>query len=142
MDKLKILVVEDNKVLIKLYDKYLPDEVFEKQLIENGRDALNKFKSWKPDMVLLDIMIPIVSGYNVLKEIRQTLKDVETPIIMITSKTSKSDVRDCMKIGIQGYIVKPFDHKTIALRVLGYYMAVKPERGKKALEAFKKTMDQ
>jgi DNA-binding response OmpR family regulator len=142
MDKLRILVVEDNKVLNELYNKFLFDEVFEKQLIENGRDALVIFKSWKPEIVLLDIMLPIMSGYMVLKEIRHTLGDMKTPIIMATSKTDKSDVADCMKIGIQGYIVKPFDHKTITLRVLNYFKAVNPERAKDAEDVLKKIMGQ
>lgn len=142
MDKIRILVVEDNKVINELYNKFLFDEVFEKQLIENGRDAMEIFKSWKPEIVLLDIMLPIMSGYMVLKEIRQTLGDMKTPIIMATAKSNKSDVADCMKIGIQGYIVKPFDHETIALRVLNYYKAVNPERAKDAEDILKKIMEE
>ena len=67
---------------------------------------------------------------------------MKTPIIMATAKSNKSDVADCMKIGIQGYIVKPFDHKTLALRILSYYKAVNPERAKDAEDVLKKTMEQ
>ena len=68
MDKLKILIVEDDKILLALYDEFLVNDVFEKQLITNGKEGLEVYKSWKPDIIVLDIMLPLMSGYMVLKK--------------------------------------------------------------------------
>ena len=117
MGDIKVMVVEDDKSLLALYDLALPDERFEKKLVGNGTDALATYLSWKPDVIVLDILLPERSGYMVLEEIREKWKDNRTKVIISSCLDYKTSISDCKRLGIQGYIVKPFDHKTLADRV-------------------------
>jgi len=118
MSKIRILIAEDDKSIRELYDKGLVDDMFEKRFAENGKEALEAFQEWKPDLLVLDIVMPVMTGFIVLQEIRNTLKDTITPIVMATSMSDPQDVRDCVKFGIQGYIVKPFKFKEIGNRIM------------------------
>lgn len=131
-DKLKILIVEDDKSLLILYDMIIPDTVFEKQLVRDGVAAMEAYYSWHPDIILLDIFLPKMTGHTVLKEIREEMKDRSTAIIMSTSIDAEDDAMDCAKVGIQGYIVKPFDRKRLADMILDYYSQVDAERAEAA----------
>ncbi len=128
MEKIKVLIVEDHKVTQKLFDKALQDDIFEKKIAENGQDALDHYREWKPDVILLDILLPVVSGYTILKEIRQKDKDASTAIIITSSLISKEDIIDCVKLGIQGYLVKPINFKEMSHKVLEYFIKAYPER--------------
>ncbi|MBF0224993.1 MAG: response regulator [Desulfobacterales bacterium] len=85
MEKIKILIIEDSTLFRALYDEILYDDVFEKKFAENGEDGLILYQEWKPDIILLDMVLPIMSGYSVLKEIRTKLKDISTTIIVQTT---------------------------------------------------------
>jgi len=119
--KLKILIVDDDPHIIKQYDAALPDAVFEKQFTKEGLKALELYENWKPQIILLDIMLPGISGFNILKNIRQELADTKTVIIMSTALSSQDDVRDCLALGIGGYIIKPLNLKEVAKTILTYY---------------------
>ena len=108
----------------------LAAKFFEKQLVSNGKDAMKTYQSWKPDIIVLDIMIPEMSGYMVLKEIRLNVGDKDTVIIMSTSISRKGSVMDCINLGIHGYIVKPFKTRELALKILDAYAQKKPARAK------------
>lgn len=128
--KLKILITDDDKSIQALYYKGLPEDFFEKRIVGNGSDAIELYKSWKPDIVILDIMMPVMSGYEALKKIREMekySKDKSSVIIMATAMSSKNDILDCAKLGIQGYIIKPFKHTEISNRILSYYQKANPE---------------
>ncbi len=128
MDKLKILVAEDDKTTQKLYDGFLSDGIFDKRLINNGEEALELYRSWQPNIIILDIMLPVFSGYSLLKKIREEMEDKLTPIIISSSLSSKEDVIDCMKLGIQGYLAKPINWKGLSLYVLACYEKVYPAK--------------
>ena len=130
MEKLKVLVVEDNKVAQKLYDHGLVSAVFDKRFVDNGKDALEVYSSWQPDIIMLDYIMPVMDGYSVLKEIRENIGDNSTIIIMVTFMYPEEGLRDCFKLGIQGYIVKPFKFREITDVILNYYKKNNPERGK------------
>lgn len=123
--KLKILLVDDSKVVMQIYKEALSDDLYEKRFAMNGQDALNFYKTWKPDIILLDIVLPVTTGYSALKEIRRIEKDtgVRTAVIMVTSLADKSDISDCARLGIQGYIVKPFQSSDLVKKVEQYYAA-------------------
>lgn len=127
MDKLKILIVEDDRSLSNLYDVALPGELFEKKFMDNGTEAMAAYLSWKPDVIILDILLPGKCGYTILEEIREKWKDENTTIIISSCLDEKSSVSDCEDLGIQGYIVKPFDHKTLADKVVRLHKAGKKE---------------
>jgi DNA-binding response OmpR family regulator len=113
MDKEKILIVEDDVRIQKLYDKGLSEDVYEKRFSGNGVDALEMYKSWAPDIVILDIGLPEMDGYSVLKKIRIEIKDGETIVIMATGVNDRHKINDCINLGISAYITKPFNYKEI-----------------------------
>ena len=67
MDKLKILIAEDDKTTQRLYDSFLVDDIFEKNYAKSGQEALEFYSSWQPDIILLDLMLPTLSGYSLLR---------------------------------------------------------------------------
>jgi len=137
MEKIKILVAEDESVAQKIYEKGLLEEVFERRIVGNGESALEVYLAWKPDIVILDFRMPKMTGYSVLKQIRELYKDTTTIIIMATAISDKEEVMACVKLGIQGYIVKPVKMVTISEKILGYFQKFYPEKGKAALEKVK-----
>jgi DNA-binding response OmpR family regulator len=140
--KIKILIVEDSPNINLLYDKGLPDTVFEKRFANNGKDGLLVYNDWHPEIIVLDIMLPVMTGYCVLKEIRETTEDKSTTIIMSTSLSEKDDIVSLMKLGIQGYVVKPFSLKEIGGRILKYYEKVDPQKAGAALSIYQKALDE
>ena len=113
MGKVKILIVEDDSIMQKLYDEGLPDAEYEKRFSENGIDALESYKAWAPDIVILDIGLPEMDGYSVLKKIRIEIKDGETIVIMATGVNDRHKINDCINLGISAYITKPFNFKEV-----------------------------
>ncbi|MFB3924519.1 MAG: response regulator [Syntrophales bacterium] len=132
MDKLKVLIVEDHKATQKLYDFGLHEDVFEKRFADNGQDGLDIYRSWRPDVILLDIMLPLISGYAALKEIREKEKDKTTAIIISSSLMSREDILDCARLGIQGYVIKPVNFKGIDVKILEYYSKTNAENAERA----------
>ena len=134
---LKILAAEDEAVTRQLIRIGLKDEEqFELRVAVDGEEALVEYKKFHPDIILLDIMMPQMNGYKVLQEIRSTLADHTTTIIMLSSVSSKDEIVACLKLGIQGYIVKPFQAKTLAETMVAYHRKAKspgkPATGKAA----------
>ncbi|MFQ6758971.1 MAG: response regulator [Deltaproteobacteria bacterium] len=121
-EKLKILIAEDEEVTRHLFQiAFRDEERFESRQVTNGEEALVAFKSWQPDIVLIDIMMPQMNGFETLQTIRQTLNDTTTTVIMVSAVTDKQDIVACAKLGIQGYVLKPFQAKTLAETVVGYH---------------------
>jgi len=131
MEKIKILIAEDIKATINLYKVALSDAYFEKMFVTNGEEALTAYKQWKPDILLLDIKMPVMTGYSVLKIIRGVMDDQDTIIIMSTSENTIEDVKSCAQYGIQGYILKPFKVKKIEEQILESYVKAHPENAEK-----------
>jgi DNA-binding response OmpR family regulator len=131
-DKIKILIVEDDRTTRLLYDKGLFNQIFDKKIAISGKEAFLVYEEWHPDIILLDIYLPEMTGYQVLKEIRTTIKDSETTIVMATVVSRKEDVLSCVELGIEGYIIKPFSCGEIGPKILGYYAKKEPERARKA----------
>ena len=110
----KILVVEDDRNISDLIRMYLEKEGFEVQTVFDGGSAVETFRSWEPDMVLLDIMLPVMDGWAVCGKIRETSR---TPIIMITAKSEVFDRIQGLEMGADDYIVKPFEMKELIARI-------------------------
>jgi CheY-like chemotaxis protein len=131
MSEIKILLVDDDKSIQDLYDQGLGNDIFAKRFAANGKEALEIYDAWHPDVIILDIMMPVVAGYSVLQEIRSKRDDKSTTIIMATASTDSQDIRDCITLGIQGYIIKPFKLKTIGDTILRY---IQQDRGKSGVK--------
>ena len=111
---LKILIVDDDKNICDLLRLYLEKDGYSVILSHDGEEAVVKFNALKPDMVLLDIMLPGIDGWQVCREIR---KKSNVPIIMITAKGETIDKVIGLELGADDYIVKPFDAKEVIARI-------------------------
>lgn len=121
MAALKILIAEDEKVTQKLYQASLPGALCEHKIATDGDEALLIYDQWKPDVLLLDFGLPNTNGYQVLKTIREERKDKKLVIIMVSSQSDKDSIVACAKLGVQGYIVKPFISKELAPKIVKIY---------------------
>lgn len=110
----KILVVEDDRNIADLIRMYLEKEGFEVRNVFDGGSAVETFRAMQPDMVLLDIMLPVMDGWAVCGKIRETSR---TPIIMITAKSEVFDRIQGLEMGADDYIVKPFEIAELLARV-------------------------
>lgn len=134
MDKIKILVAEDVRLIQKIYESGLLQDVFETRIVSNGKNAMKVYSAWNPDIILLDVRMPEMTGYSVLKEIREKNEDNSTTIIMATVLSYEDDIEACINLGIQGYIVKPIKVGEIGEKILKYYRKVNPEKARAALD--------
>jgi len=114
MQKEKILVVDDEKNICDLLRMYLEKEGYAVVMAHNGFDAVQMFSSENPDLVLLDVMLPQLDGWQVCREIRKTS---EKPIIMLTAKDEVFDKVLGLELGADDYVTKPFDTKEIVARI-------------------------
>ena len=110
----KVLIVEDDSNIAELLRLYLEKEDFETEVASDGGKGVELFRSFHPDLVLLDIMLPVMDGWSVLKKIRETDK---TPVIMLTAKGETSDKVAGLEGGADDYIVKPFETKEVLARI-------------------------
>lgn len=110
----KVLVVDDDVNIVKLIKLYLEKEDFVVCTANNGKEALNVFKAEKPDIAVLDIMMPEMDGNQLCREIRKTS---EIPIIMLTAKGETFDKVLSLELGADDYMVKPFDAKELVARI-------------------------
>jgi len=138
----KILIVEDDSNIAELLHLYLEKEGYETQIALDGGKAVQLFRSFKPDLVLLDIMLPVMDGWAVLKKIRAEAK---TPVIMLTAKGETSDKVTGLEQGADDYIVKPFETKEVLARIHAVLRRAGSEAngdtGKKRLSFDKLTID-
>ena len=114
MSKKKIMIVDDDENIASLLSLYLTKEFFECEIAHDGETALELNKTFKPDLILLDIMLPGMDGYAVCRELR---KDYMTPVIMLSAKTETFDKVLGLELGADDYISKPFDNKEMVARV-------------------------
>lgn len=114
MNKTKILIVDDDTNIAELIALYLQKEGYDTQEVYTGKKAVEAFSNYSPNLVLLDVMLPEMDGYDVCKEIRKTSK---VPIIMLTAKCDVFDKVLGLELGADDYIVKPFDPKELIARV-------------------------
>ncbi|SDN16745.1 response regulator transcription factor [Acetanaerobacterium elongatum] len=114
MSQGKILVVDDDKNICELLRLYLEKEGFTPVIANDGEAALTKYDVEKPDLLILDIMMPKLDGWQVCREIR---KKSDVPIIMLTAKGETFDKVLGLELGADDYVVKPFDAKEIVARI-------------------------
>ena len=110
----KVLIVEDDTNIAELLHLYLEKEGFETVVANDGGKGVELFRSFHPDLVLLDIMRPVMDGWSVLKKIRESDK---TPVIMLTAKGETQDKVAGLEGGADDYIVKPFEMKEVLARI-------------------------
>lgn len=121
--KQKILIVDDDVNIAELISLYLTKECFDTKTVNDGEEALTAFSQYAPNLILLDLMLPGIDGYQVCREIR-TKSDV--PIIMISAKGEIFDKVLGLELGADDYIMKPFDSKELVARVKAVLRRYRP----------------
>ncbi len=109
-----VLIVEDDPNIAELLQMYLEKEGYAVTVAEDGGKGLTKFRAIKPDLVLLDVMMPVMDGWAVCRAIRA---EAQTPIIMLTAKSETDDKISGLKSGADDYITKPFEMKEVLARI-------------------------
>ena len=113
-EKQKIMIVDDDTNISNLVSLYLKKECFDTICVDDGEKAVKEFESYKPDLVVLDIMLPGIDGYEVCREIRKTS---QVPIIMLSAKGEIFDKVLGLELGADDYMEKPFDSKELVARI-------------------------
>ena len=125
--KQKILIVDDDNNIAELISLYLTKECFDTKIVNDGEEALQAFEQYSPNLILLDLMLPGIDGYQVCREVRAKSN---IPIIMLSAKGEIFDKVLGLELGADDYILKPFDSKELVARVkavLRRYQPVKQE---------------
>ena len=125
--KQKILIVDDDNNIAELISLYLTKECYDTKIVNDGEQALIAFEHYKPNMLLLDLMLPGIDGYQVCREIRAKS---DVPIIMLSANGEVFDKVLGLELGADDYILKPFDSKELVARVkavLRRFQPAKPE---------------
>ncbi len=112
--KQRILIVDDDNNIAELIALYLTKECYETKIVNDGEAALEEFREFHPNLILLDLMLPGIDGYQVCREIRQTS---DIPIIMLSAKGETFDKVLGLELGADDFMVKPFDSKELVARV-------------------------
>ena len=114
MSKQKILIVDDDNNIAELISLYLTKECYDTKIVNDGEQALIAFEHYKPNMLLLDLMLPGIDGYQVCREIRAKS---DVPIIMLSAKDSEFDKVIGLEIGADDYVTKPFSNRELLARI-------------------------
>ena len=130
--KQKILIVDDDNNIAELISLYLTKECFDTKIVNDGEEALLAYKTYSPNLILLDLMLPGIDGYQVCREIRA--KD-NIPIIMLSAKGEVFDKVLGLELGADDYIMKPFDSKEMVARVKAVLRRYQPAKTEKTVTA-------
>ena len=123
-EKQKILIVDDDNNIAELIALYLTKECFETRIVGDGEEAVKQFAEFEPNLVLLDLMLPGIDGYEVCRQIRKTS---DTPIIMLSAKGEIFDKVLGLELGADDYMMKPFDSKELVARVKAVLRRIRQE---------------
>ncbi len=115
----KILIVEDNQVNLDIFTEILEDD-FDLKIALDGQQALDVIEDYMPDIVLLDVMMPIMNGYEVCEKIRSNNKLKDIAVIMVSARAMESERKKGIEAGADEYITKPFDEEVLMTMVKSY----------------------
>ncbi len=121
----KIMIVDDDNNIAELISLYLTKECFDTRIVNDGEAALHEFDTFSPNLILLDLMLPGMDGYQVCREIRQRSS---VPIIMLSAKGEIFDKVLGLELGADDYMIKPFDSKELVARVKAVLRRFQPEK--------------
>jgi DNA-binding response OmpR family regulator len=112
-----VLVVDDDPVILKLLEVNFEMEGFQVVRAADGAEGLERAREVRPDIVVLDVMMPRMTGYEVAKALREDAGTAHIPIIFVTARAQSSDVERGMELGVDDYVTKPFDPLDLIARV-------------------------
>lgn len=111
---MKVLVIDDDKEIVELLGIYIQNEGYELEKAYNGKEALSKLNTQEIDLVVLDVMMPEMNGYEIIQEIR---KDSQLPILMLSARSTDVDKIKGLITGADDYVVKPFNPLEVMARI-------------------------
>ncbi len=113
----RILIADDNPQGVELLEAYLADTNFDTEMATDGEETLEKVRDWKPDLILLDIMMPKISGFEVCKQVKSNPATKDIAILMITALDQHSDIDRAVEAGADDFLTKPINKTELLLRV-------------------------
>jgi PleD family two-component response regulator len=127
----KILIADDNAQGVELLEAYLSSGAWEVRTAADGEQTLQAVKTWRPDLILLDIMMPRISGFEVCKRLRADKSTSDIAILMITALDQASDVDRAVEAGTDDFVTKPINKNELLLRV---HSLLRSRQNKRALD--------
>lgn len=109
----KILIIDDNQGIRETTAEILELENFNVLLAKNGKEGIENVLKLKPDLIICDIKMPIMDGYEVIKYLKKESKTAMIPIIILTAKTEKYDIKKVLELGANAHVSKPFDFESL-----------------------------
>lgn len=113
----KILIMEDDDMTAELIEFLLKRQGHEVKVAADGAQGEKDLHEWQPEIVVLDVLMPFVDGFTVLKNIRANPATQNTPVLMLTAKTAERDIVDALDMGANDYLVKPFQPAELMARI-------------------------
>lgn len=113
----RVLIADDNPQGVELLEAYLAENDYDIETAYDGEETLEKVRIWNPDLILLDIMMPRISGFEVCKQVRQGSENADIPILMITALDQPSDIDRAVEAGADDFLTKPINKTELLLRV-------------------------
>ena len=115
--KKKVLVVDDENDILLIIKSALHEEGYDVTTANNGYDGLALAEDASPDLIILDIMMPEMDGFEVLQQLKENEKTAQIPVVILTGMSSKDKIREALNKGIDYYIVKPFEYQDLVSKV-------------------------
>lgn len=119
MSKSRLLIVEDDLDITRMLTAYFSGQNFDVEVANRGAEALEKTRRSLPDLIVLDIVLPDIDGYEVCRSLRKSTRTSHIPVIFLTQKDERGDRLQGLELGADDYITKPFDIEELKLRVVG-----------------------
>lgn len=113
----KILIADDNQQNCELLEAYLSDEAYDISIVYDGQQTLDKVAEKPPDLILLDIMMPKVSGYEVCQQLKRQEQTADIPILMVTALNEQGDIERAVEAGCDDFLTKPVNQLELKTRV-------------------------
>lgn len=113
----KVLIADDNQQNCELLEAYLSDENYEIAMAYDGRETLDRVADWEPDLILLDIMMPAMSGYEICQQLKEDDKTRSIPILMVTALHEMGDIEKAVAAGCDDFLTKPVNRLELKTRV-------------------------
>ena len=116
-DTRKILIVDDEEGIVKLVKMYLEHHRYEVITANDGQEGLEKAKTEKPDLIVLDLMLPKMNGYKVCGLLKKDTRYAKIPVVMFTAKAQEKDVKLGQEVGADAYITKPYESEVLLAKI-------------------------
>jgi DNA-binding response OmpR family regulator len=125
----KILIADDEPNIVAAIEFLLQQSGYDVRTAQNGREALEIVESWRPDLVLLDVMMPLASGYEVCQRMRERAELRDIKVIMLSAKGRDAEVNKGLAIGADVYVTKPFSTRDLMARIRALLEEPPPQSG-------------